>query len=97
MTPMCATITHVQVLNAYCLELTFSDGVRGVVNLANRIIGRGGVFGPLERPEFFDRVAVDPELGTIVWPNGADICPDLLYAWATGETVTPPEPETVAP
>ena len=85
MTQLCATITDVRVLDGYRVELTFSDGVRGVVDLANRIVGRGGVFGPLENPEFFRQVTVDPELGTIVWPNGADICPDLLYAWATGE------------
>jgi len=50
------------VLDGYRIELTFSDGVRGVVDLANRIVGRGGVFGPLEDPEFFRRVAVDKEL-----------------------------------
>jgi hypothetical protein len=39
-------------------------------------------------------VAVDSELGTIVWPNGADICPDLLHDWVTGEAVQRPESET---
>jgi hypothetical protein len=53
------------------------------------------VFGPLENAEFFRQVAVDPELGTIVWPNGADICPDLLHAWARGESVSMPESEIV--
>ena len=53
------------------------------------------MFGPLEDPVFFGRVAVDNELGTIVWPNGADFCPDMLYGWATGESVSRPEPETV--
>jgi hypothetical protein len=96
MTQLCATITDVRVLERYGVELTFSDGVRGVVNLANRIVGRGGVFAPLENPEFFRQVAVDSELGTIVWPNGADFCPDMLYGWVTGEAVSPPEPETVA-
>jgi hypothetical protein len=95
MVEMCATVTDVQVLDGYRIELTFSDGVHGVVDLANRIVGRGGVFGPLETPEFFRQVAIDRELGTIVWPNGADICPDLLYAWATGTSVVPPESETV--
>ncbi len=65
------------------------------MDLANRIVGRGGVFKPLEAPEYFRQVAVDPELGTIIWPNGADICPDLLHDWVTGKAVSPPEPEIV--
>ena len=93
---MCATVTDVRVLDGYRVELTFSDGVRGIADLANRIIGRSGVFGTLENPEFFRRVAVDPEVGTIVWPNGADFCPDMLYGWVTGEPISPPEPEIVS-
>ena len=97
MSQLCATVADVQVLDGYRVELTFSDGVRGVVDLASRIVGRGGVFKPLESPQFFRQVRVDEELGTLVWPNGADICPDLLHAWATGQPVLPPEPETVSP
>ena len=96
MTPLCATVTEAKVLDAYRLELTFSDGLRGVVDLSKRLVGRGGVFEPLGAPQFFRQVRVDPELGTIVWPNDADFCPDLLYRWATGEPVPRPEVETVA-
>ena len=96
MTQPCATVTDVRVLDGHRIELTFSDGVCGVVDLANRVVGRGGVFGPLEDPEFFRRVTVDNELGTVVWPSGADFCPDLLYRWATGEPVPRPESDTVA-
>ena len=56
----------------------------GQVCFARRILGRGGVFRPLEDPAFFKQVQVDPEAGTIVWPNGVDFCPDVLYAFATG-------------
>ncbi len=94
MTQLCATITEVRVLDGYRVELTFSDGVRGVVDLANRIVGRGGVFGLLENPEFFQQVAVDKELGTIVWPNGVDFCPDMLYGWVTGNVADQPKSET---
>jgi hypothetical protein len=97
MTQLCATVTDVRVLDEYRIELTFSDRAAGVVDLANRIVGRGGVFGPLEDPLFFGQVAVNHELGTIVWPNGADFCPDILYRWATGEPVPRPEAETVLP
>ncbi|MEN6405703.1 MAG: DUF2442 domain-containing protein [Thermoguttaceae bacterium] len=92
----CATVVDVRVLDGYRVELTFSDDVRGVVDLANRIVGRGGLFKPLENPEFFRQVVVDHELGTLVWPNGMDFCPDMLYGWATGESVLRPESETVA-
>jgi hypothetical protein len=37
-------------------------------------------FRPLLDPEVFARVAVDPVCGTVVWPNGADLAPEALYA-----------------
>jgi hypothetical protein len=95
MTQPCAPVTNVRIIDGYCIELTFSDGVCGTVNLTNRIVGRSGVFKPLEDLEYFRQVKVDPELGTIVWPNGADFCPDMLYDWATGNAVQRPESETV--
>jgi hypothetical protein len=93
----CVAVVAVRHINAHRLELTFSDGVRALIDLAPRVIGRGGIFQPLEDPEYFRRVRVDPDLGTIVWPNGADICPDQLHDWATGGAVMPPEPQHAVP
>jgi Protein of unknown function (DUF2442) len=42
-----------------------------------------GVFAPLRDPEYFARVRVDPELGTISWPSGADWDPLVLYSLLT--------------
>lgn len=71
----------------YLLELTFSDGAVGMVDLADRVRGRGGVFLPLEDVAYFKQVQIDPEAGTIVWPNGVDFCPDVLYSLATGRPI----------
>lgn len=38
---------------------------------------------PLQNPAYFARVEVDEELGTIAWPNGADIAPETLHRWVT--------------
>ena len=78
----CATVVEARPLDGYRLELTFGDGLQGTIDLSHRIIGRGGIFQALEAPDFFRQVRVDPEFGTIVWPNQADFCPDLLHAWA---------------
>jgi hypothetical protein len=96
MTQPCATVVKLQVLQGFRLELTFSDGIHGAVDLKNRIIGRGGIFKSLENPDYFRQVSLDQELGTVVWPNGADICPDLLYSWATGQPVPSPESMNIA-
>ncbi len=77
-------ITQVRHIKNYELELTFSNGARGTVDLKDRIVGRGGVFAPLQAVEFFRQVRVDPEAGTLVWPNDVDLDPDVLYSEATG-------------
>ncbi|MGA2588421.1 MAG: DUF2442 domain-containing protein [Bryobacteraceae bacterium] len=76
----------------YRLELNFTDGTTSEIDLKGRIAGRGGVFRPLQDVEFFKQVRVDPEAGTIVWPNGVDFCPDVLYSLAMGKSVGVPEP-----
>ena len=95
MVEVCTTVTEARVLDGYRLELAFSDGVREAVDLSPRILGSGGVFRALEDPEFFRQVRVDPQLGTIVWPNEADFCPELLRRWALGEPVPTAERERV--
>jgi hypothetical protein len=66
----------------FTLQLGFSDGTRGTVDLAPVIMETGGMFLPLRNPEFFAQVSVDHEAGTVVWPNGLDLDPDALYSRA---------------
>jgi hypothetical protein len=72
-------ITRALAVGDFRLALDFADGSRGVVDLAPLISGRGGVFQPLQDPAFFSRVAVDLDAGTVIWPNGVDLDPDVLY------------------
>lgn len=48
----------------------------------SRLFG-GEIFGPLRDPAVFEQVRLDPEVGTITWPNGADFEPAMLHDWAT--------------
>ena len=89
----CATVTAVRPVGGYQLELTFADDLRGTVDLSERIVGRGGDFRALEDPAFFGQVRVDHELGTIIWPNEVDFCPDLLHAWVAAGRVPAHEAE----
>ncbi|MEY2340575.1 DUF2442 domain-containing protein [Acidithiobacillus sp. IBUN Pt1247-S3] len=80
-------ITAVRPLQNRALELTFADGLKGIVNLNQIVRQYTGVFAPLLDDDFFRQVSLNRELGTIVWPNGADICPDVLYSYASGKPV----------
>ena len=80
-------VKQVRYLGDYRLELGFADGVTGELDFRERIVGRGGMFMPLEDVEFFKQVQVDVEAGTLVWPNGVDLCPDVLYSQVTGKPI----------
>lgn len=80
-------ISGVRYISNYELEMTFSDGTVASLDFQKRIVGRGGVFKPLENVNLFAQVSVDREAGTLVWPNGVDFCPDVLYAEATGKDI----------
>lgn len=69
-------VSAVRVLEGFDVELEFTDGTSRIVDLSRYL--NGPIFEPLRNdPELFRSVYVDH--GTIVWPNGADICPDVLY------------------
>lgn len=72
-----ARVVSVQCIDRFEVELGFSDGSRRRVDLEPYL--RGPVFEAVRRdPAAFRAVRVDPALGTIAWPNGADLDPDVL-------------------
>jgi len=85
-------VRRVEVLEGHRLRLGFDDGAEGDVDISS-IVPFEGVFAPLRESGYFARVRVDPELGTISWPNGADIDPEVLYSAVTGA----PLPEWAPP
>ena len=78
-------VLGVEPAGGYRLRLRFEDGAEGEVDVAT-LTSLDGVFAPLRDPSFFSQVRVEPDLGTICWPNGADIDPDVLYSAATGSS-----------
>lgn len=69
----------------YTVHVRFEDGVVGEVDLSY-LLDNGGVFEALRDPDSFRHLRADLEAGTIVWPNGADIAPETLYAHTQGRT-----------
>ena len=73
-----ARIRTVEPLEDFVLRLGFDDGTVREIDVAAELWGP--MFQPLrDDPELFRQVRVDEELGTIVWPNGADMDPDVLH------------------
>ena len=74
---MLLDVIEARYVRDYTIWLKFEDGAEGEVDLTNELYGP--VFEPLKDIAYFRQVRVDPELGTIVWPNGADLAPEFLY------------------
>jgi hypothetical protein len=65
-------------LHDHVIWLKFNDGAVGEVDLQDELTGE--MFSPLQDIDCFKHFRVDPELGTIVWENGADLAPEFLYS-----------------
>lgn len=86
-------VTRMVLLDGWEVELGFSDGTAGRIDFRDSFSGRPGLLGDLETPDLFRRVRLDPESGTLVWPNGVDLCPDVLHHRATGRPLPGATPE----
>lgn len=70
-------------VEGYTVEVAFNDGSKGIADLSPAL--KGSVFEPLKEIAVFAQLRVDPELETIVWPNGADLAPEYIYYQAFKE------------
>ena len=84
-------VTRVECLTDYQLRLRLEGGVEGAIDVSE-LVAFTGVFAPLKDKTYFEQVRVDPEIGTICWPNGADLDPDVLHAAITVEAIDLSEP-----
>ncbi|OGQ83262.1 MAG: hypothetical protein A3F90_10940 [Deltaproteobacteria bacterium RIFCSPLOWO2_12_FULL_60_19] len=84
----------------FTLRVRFDDDTVQVIDF--RTVLAGELYGPLQDASLFDQVRIDPEVHTLVWPNGADFDPAILHDWPeSGEALkglaknwTSPHPET---
>jgi hypothetical protein len=66
-------------VGSYTLRVRFEDGTEQTIDF--KPVLEGEVFGPLRDPDLFRQVQIDPEVHTLVWPNGADFDPATLHDW----------------
>lgn len=84
---MLKDIVKATALKDFHLSLEFEDGAKGEVDI-RKLVRFTGVFEPLKDESVFAKVAVNPEWGTVFWPSGADLDPDVLYSLITGEVIS---------
>jgi hypothetical protein len=83
MTSTIPNVVSVEQTGPYRLRLRFTDGAEGELDI-KQWVKFESIFEPLNDPEFFAQVRLDEELGTIAWPNGADLDPWVLHSRITG-------------
>ncbi|MEX2524612.1 MAG: DUF2442 domain-containing protein, partial [Gammaproteobacteria bacterium] len=72
---MLPKLKEVKYQGDYCIWLKFEDGVEGNIDLEAELWGE--IFEPLKDKKKFAELSLHSELGTIVWPNGADFAPEF--------------------
>jgi hypothetical protein len=68
-----------QIEAPYTLRVQFDDGTAQLIDFWPVLAGE--LFGPLRDLALFNQVRIDPEVETLVWPNGADFDPATLHDW----------------
>lgn len=72
-------VVNFEIVADYTLCIEFDDGSEQVIDFEPILLGP--LFGPLQDLELFNQVRLETELGTLVWPTGADIDPTVLHDW----------------
>jgi hypothetical protein len=72
-------VTDCEIAGAHTLRIRFDDNVERVIDF--RPVLAGDLYGPLRDVSLFNQVRIDPEVHTLVWPNGADFDPATLHDW----------------
>ena len=70
-----------EVVAPYTLRVRFDDGTVQTIDF--RPVLSGELYSPLNDVNIFNAVRIDPEVHTLVWPNGADFDPATLHDWPT--------------
>ena len=73
------TVAAFGITGPYTLRVGFDDRTTQVIDFRPMLAGE--LFGPLGDVALFNQASIDPELHTLVWPNGADFDPAIRYDW----------------
>jgi hypothetical protein len=73
-------VSSFQKVAPFTLRVQFDDDTSQTIDF--RPVLKGELYGPLQEPTVFDQVRIDPEVHTLVWPNGADFDPAILHNWS---------------
>lgn len=80
---MIHSVKEIVNVEPYKLTLRFNTEEVRQIDLAEKLNEWGSnpqsKFAELKNPLVFIKVKLDKELETIVWENGIDLCPDVLY------------------
>jgi hypothetical protein len=72
-------VSSVKISAPYTLAVGFNDGTEQTIDF--RPVLAGELYRPLRELSLFNQVRIDPEVHTLVWPNGADFDPATLHDW----------------
>jgi hypothetical protein len=79
MTHALCRVQQFEIVAPYTLRVGFDDATQQVIDFEPVL--RGELYGPLHDLTLFNRIALDPETHTLIWPNGADFDPATLHDW----------------
>jgi hypothetical protein len=75
---------YIEPRSGYRLFVRFNNGVSGEIALEGELWGE--MFEPLRDEALFLAARQDPLMGTVVWPNGADLAPEFLFGLLSAQT-----------
>lgn len=68
-----------EIVGPHTLRVDFEDGICRTIDFGPVLFGE--LYAPLRDRRMFESVKIDPEVHTLVWPNGADFDPVTLHDW----------------